>query len=408
MLIEKQHFPPSILLLLTMLLSVTHAVAQQDSPKEKVLVSFTAKSSVGNTPTGALTSDGAGNFYGVNGNGGVGGGTVYEISPSAAGGWTLKLIYAFPASAGYPNALVMDSSGNLYGTLYSGGTKICTDGFGEYSCGAVYELSPNGSGEWTEKTVWNASQTEGWRPYHLIMGPDGNLYGTTYWAGEGQSGTVFELQRTGGQWTHSILTAAGGLPDSLVFDKAGNLYGTNYYGSEGGGTLFQLKKMNSGWQEVTLFDFNASGSGASGGYGVDGVILGSDGNFYGTTDSGGTGHGVVFELSPTSGRAWQETVLYTFLNGGPYESGANPLLVNSAGNLYGATYNGGPEGYGTVFQLTPSGNGAWSYTLLHSFPSDATDGKNPDGLLVDAKGNVYGTTAGGGSAGLGTVFEITP
>ena len=128
------------------------------------------------------------------------------------------------------------------------------------------------------------------------------------------------------------------------------------------------------------------------------MILGSDGNFYGTTDSGGDGHGVVFELSPTSGGATQETVLYSFLDGGPNEYGASPLLVESAGNLYGATFGGGPGGYGTVFQLTPSGNGAWSYTLLHSFPSDATDGKSPNGLLVDSKGNIYGTTVGGGSA----------
>jgi uncharacterized repeat protein (TIGR03803 family) len=122
----------------------------------------------------------------------------------------------------------------------------------------------------------------------------------------------------------------------------------------------------------------------------------------------GSGHGVVFELSPTPGGAWQETVLYSFLDGGPDEHGDNPLLVESAGNLYGATFGGGPGGYGTVFQLTPSGNGGWSYTLLHSFPSDATDGKSPNGLLVDSKGNIYGTTVGGGSAGLGTVFEVTP
>jgi uncharacterized repeat protein (TIGR03803 family) len=406
--IKKRNSASITLLVLTVLPSFIHAVAQQDSPKEKVIVNFTAEGSVGHTPTGALIPDGAGNYYGVNGNGGVGGGTVFEISPSAEGGWTAKWIDDLQPNSHYNNALVMDSSGNLYGTLYSGGANTCTDGYDDYLCGGVYELSPNGSGTWTENIIWNASQKGGWRPYHLIMGPDGNLYGTTYWGGDGGRGTVFELQHTGGQWTHSVLTAAGGLPDSLVFDKAGNLFGTNYYGTEGGGTLFQLKEMNSGWQEVTLFDFNASGSGASGGFGLNGVILGSDGNFYGTTDSGGNGHGVVFELSRTSGGATQETVLYSFLDGGPNEQGASPLLVESAGNLYGATYGGGPGGYGTVFQLTPSGNGAWSYTLLHSFPSDATDGKNPHGLLVDAKGNVYGTTAGGGSAGLGTVFEITP
>jgi uncharacterized repeat protein (TIGR03803 family) len=410
--IKKQHFPPICLLLLTVLLTVAHAGAQQDSPKEKVLISFTAEDSVGNTPIGALISDGAGNFYGVNTVGGVGSGTVYEISPSPEGGWTAKSIDALPVNSYYNNALVMDSSGNLYGTLYSGGAKICTDGYGDYSCGAVYELSPNGSGAWTEKIIWNASQTEGWRPYHMVVGPDGNLYGTTYWAGEGESGTVFELQRNGGQWTHSTLSAYGGLPDSLVFDKAGNLYGTNYYGGEGGGTLFQLKKTNNSWEEVTLFDFNASGSGASGGYGVDGVIPGSAGNFYGTTDFGGVdsgnGYGVVFELSPTSSGAWQETVLYTFLSGGPDESGARPLLVESAGNLYGATYNGGPKGYGTVFQLKPSAKGGWSYTVLHNFQGDPADGKYPNGLLVDSKGNLYGTTSGGGAAGVGTVFEITP
>jgi uncharacterized repeat protein (TIGR03803 family) len=409
------------LLTVSVAMTVTLAAAQSSAPKEEVLFSFPASGNLGNSPNGVLISDGAGNFYGVNSSGGSGSGAVYEISPTAERGWTAKSIYVFEGTY-YPGGLVMDSSGNLFGAIYGGGTETCSDGYGDYPCGAVYELSPDGSGGWSEKTIWNASQTEGWRPWSLVLDAAGNLYGTTAYTGNGYGGTVYELQRTGGNWTYTVLHAFGqrGSEDGaepqgpLVFDKAGNIYGTTFLGGTAGvGTAFELKKTTTGWQEITLFDFDSSSSGAWAGWEPGAVISDSAGNLYGTTYYGGVdwgqGYGVAFELTPTSSGAWQETVLHTFLYGGPggYSGGA-PLVFDSAGNLYGTAGSGGAENYGTVFQLKQSANGTWSEVVLHSFPSDSSDGKYPDGLLVDSKGNLYGTTNAGGSGAGGTVFEITP
>lgn len=418
--IKEQHFPPLTLLLLTVLLSVIHAVAQQDSPKEKILVSFKAGGSVGNTPNGVLISDAAGNLYGVNTYGGLGSGALYELSPTAQGGWTAKSIYVFPTEVFFPGGLVMDSSGNLYGTEFAGGTETCQDNFGDYNpCGAVYELSPDGSGGWSEKTIWNASQMQGWEPSSLSLDAAGNLYGTTVTGG---GGTVFELQRKGENWTHTVLHAFGqpgpdddgGEPQGpLVFDKDGNIYGATYLGgTNGGGTVFELKKAKGGWQEINLFQFD-SFRGEITGYYPQGVIFDSAGNLYGST-SGDVSGGVAFELTPTSTGSWQEAVLKTFILYGPGGYNPGPLVFDSAGNLYGTVYygtgseGGDSQGDGALFQLKPSANGTWSEVILHSFPSKTGDGKYPDGLLPDSQGNLYGTTAGGGSAGVGTVFEITP
>jgi len=407
--LKKRCFPTVTFFLMTVSLAVTYAAAQSHAPREKVLFSFPASGGLGNSPNGALIADAAGNFYGANSNGGLGSGAVYEISPTAEGGWTAKTIYVFPKSTAGPGGLVMDSSGNLYGVLSFGGTEACSDDWNAYLCGEVYELSPDGSGGWSEKIIWNASQTEGWDPWTLALDAAGNLYGTTFWTGTGNAGTVYELQRTGENWTHTVLHAGGPPQGPLVFDKAGNLYGTTYDGgTAGSGTVFELKKTMTGWQEITLFDF----SGGASGYGAVGVIFDSGGNLYGTTYYGGVdrgnGYGVAYELTPTPSGAWQETVLHTFLNGGQGDYSLGSLVFDSKGNLYGTRTFGGSAGYGTVFQLRRSSTGAWSEVVLHSFQSGSTDGQYPNGLLSDSKGNLYGTTSGGGSAGVGTVFKITP
>lgn len=387
----------------------TYAAAQSGTPKEKVLFSFPASGDLGNSPNGVLISDAAGNFYGLNTDGGLGSGTVFEISPTAEGGWTAKSIYIFPKSTAGPGGLVMDSAGNLYGVLNFGGTEVCSDDWNAYLCGEIYELSPNGSGGWSEKTIWNASQTEGWSPWTLAVDSAGNLYGTTFWAGTGNAGTVYELQRSGETWTHTVLHAGGPPQGPLVFDKSGDLYGTTYDGgTSGSGTVFELKKTTTGWQEATVFDF----SGGSSGTGPIGVIFDNAGNLYGTTYNGGvdhgSGYGVAYELTPTPSGAWQETVMQTFLNGGLADLSLGSLVFDSKGDLYGIRTFGGSEGDGTVFQLRRSSSGAWSEVVLHNFPSDSTDGQYANGLLPDSKGNLYGTTSGGGSAGVGTVFQITP
>jgi len=408
--------------LMTVSMTVPYAAAQSHPAKENILFSFPASGDLGNSPNGVLISDGAGNLYGVNTYGGLGSGAVYEISPTAERGWTAKSIYVF-SNAFFPGGLVMDSSGNLYGTEYSGGTGSCTDGYGNYSCGAVYELSPDGSGGWSEQIIWNGSQTGGWRPTSLALDPAGNLYGTTIYSDEYYGGTVFELQRVGDTWNETVLRAFGqpGTDDGaepqgpLVFDKDGNIYGATFLGGEdGGGTVFELKKTNSGWQEINLFQFDAF-RGETTGYGPEGVIFDSAGNLYGITSGDyGSGSGVAFELTPTSSGPWRETVLETFMLYGPGGYGLSALVFDSAGNLYGTvgsgtgSEGGDSKGDGAVFQLKPSADGTWSEVILHSFPSKTGDGKYPDGLLVDSKGNLYGTTDAGGSAGVGTVFEVTP
>src|ERR1017187_9485491 len=251
---------------------------------------------------------------------------------------------------------------------------------------------------------------DGNNPYAgLIFDAAGNLYGTTSGGGTSGVGTVFELTpAAGGTWTEKVLhnfsNDEGTTPlAGLIFDAAGNLYGTTSRGGNDYGTVFELTPAAGGtWTEKVLHNFDNT----DGAYPQAGLISDIAGNLYGTTPNGGTdGLGTVFELTPAGGGTWTEQVLLNFNS----TDGANPyggLIFDAAGNLYGMTFNGGTFNYGTLFELTPAGGGTWTERVAHNFGS-GTDGFSPQASLVlDGAGNLYGTTFYGGSYGGGTVFRF--
>jgi hypothetical protein len=279
----------------------------------------------------------------------------------------------------------------------------------------------------------------------LIFDSAGNLYGTTGNSGlpggscPGSCGTAFELSRaSNGKWTETVLYTFkggvdGGIPyGSLVFDSSGNLYGTTIEGGDprycsdyqvpGCGVAFELKRTRKGkWKEQILHSF----TGSDGALPHSGLVFDASGNLYGTTFEGGnTGCvfgscGVVYELSPTSGGKWSETVLHRFKGGSDGEASYATLILDAGGNLYGTTNLGGDsryclgDGCGVVFELTPTSSGRWKETVLHRF-TGGKDGAGPDaGVISDAQGNLYGTAGGGAlrncqGYGCGVVFELSP
>jgi uncharacterized repeat protein (TIGR03803 family) len=213
--------------------------------------------------------------------------------------------------------------------------------------------------------------------------------------------------------------ALGVFPDApLAIDKYGNLYGTTSgggtnigkCGSNGCGTVFMLTPNGSGeYSYSVIYRFMSQPDGSSPLQG--GVIIDSAGNLYGATRLGGTNNfGSVYELSPALGGVWTEKILYSFAasaTDGIFPNGN--LIFDDAGNLYGVTQDGGEAGCGTAYMLSPNGTGGWTETILHSFKATTTDGAFPPaGLIMDASGNLYGTTSAGGKADYGTVFELSP
>jgi uncharacterized repeat protein (TIGR03803 family) len=214
---------------------------------------------------------------------------------------------------------------------------------------------------------------------------------------------------------HNFNTVNRGEPQSysgLILDGAGNLYGTaTVGGSYGAGSVFELSPAEGGgWTETVLHNFNDVRK--EGGEPHGGLVFDAAGNLYGTASIGGPGNwGVVFELTLAGDGTWKETILHSFNRYGPYGSGPNAgLIFDGDSNLYGTTAYGGPWESGTVFELTPAGGGVWTETTLYAFQhKGGKDGHFPfGGLVFDTAGNLYGTTREGGTDGLGTVFEITP
>ena len=378
-----------------------------------------------------------------------------NLASPAAQAQTFTTLYNFTGNTdgGMPSAgLSMDRAGNLYGTASAGGNRICRP-----TCGTVFKLTPKGSG-WVFSRIYAFSGMDGDTPEGgVIVGPDGNLYGTTMHGGASELGVVFRLQPPPTickaflcSWNetvlHSFSGADGAYPyfGSLVFDKAGNIFGTTSGGGTFGlGAVYELSPSSGGWTEEVIYSFQPGQDAA---YPYAGVVFDSAGNLYGTTTGGGTtGSGTVYELSPSNG-GWTESVIYDFPgnSGGAIPFGG--VIVDGSGNLYGTTF----EGTTPAFELSPS-DGSWTLKVLHEFdayegpaaslsfdsagdllgtvamgslevfrltPSNGqwtltgfsgSDGGSPVSTVIeDAKGNLYATASVGGTFGQGVVFEIMP
>jgi len=329
---------------------------------------------------------------------------------------TFTVIHNFGGPEGaFPVAgLTMDQAGNLYGTAFQGGTG----GFG-----GVVQLSRSTAG-WIATPIYsfnggnNGGNDGGYPSAQLVWGPDGSLYGTTAGGGESSCnycGTVFKLaplcKSAHCRWRETVLYRFRGAPDGglpyspVILDQALNIYGTTQSGgsncSSGCGTVYRLTYRNGAWRESILYNFTGN---ADGGYPTAGLTLDKTGTLFGTTPVSGSGGGAVFQLTHLAG-IWTENVLYSFENG---IDGGQPyagLIVDAAGNLYGTTAAGGTGNGGTTFELLRS-DGGWAYQLLSSFDGSGFLGPYGD-LLMDNEGNLYGTTLRGGSNGQGTVFKLT-
>jgi len=372
----------------------------------------------GSQPVAGLTIDRAGNLYGAASAGGAGYGTVFKLAFRHSG-WILSPLYSFSGGndgAGPVTAPVVGPNGTLYGSTAAGGGGSCSKIYEYSGCGTIFNLHPAASVcktalcPWMENVLYQfAGGSDGAYPIGKpLFDQSGNIYGTTFdYLQFGSMGTVFELTSSGSGWSKSVLQRFDGGDGQyplagMIFGQSGSLNGTTYYGgANSNGAVYQLTPSGSGWSESVLYSFQGSNDGANP---AAGVISDSAGNLYGATTVGGSGGGgTVFELTPSNGQ-WILSVLYSFTgSAGP----ANSLVMDTAGNLYGTTVEDGTFGAGTVFELTPSGGG-WIYTDLHDF-TGGSDGSDPfGGVILDAGGNLYGTTEMGGANGDGVVFEVTP
>ena len=329
------------------------------------------------------------------------GGTVFKITPSGA----LTTLYSFcaqPACAdgASPYAgLALGTDGNFYGTTSSGGA-------GPYD-GTIFKITPVGALTTLHRfCAENTSCPDGSAPgAGLVLGVDANFYGTTTRGGTYNGGTAFKITPSGTLTTLYSFCAQTNCADgdnpwaALVQGTDGNLYGTTWYGGAGPcgcGTVFQMTPSGA---LTTLYSFMTNAFLPAPG----GLVLTVDGNFYGTTEgTGADGYGSVFQMTPSGA---VETLYSFYCSAGTCPSGEDPhaaLVLGTDGNLYGTAPLGGEYGLGTIFQITQSG----TLTTLYSF--DTNPGRKPfSGLVQASDGKFYGTTWGGGIGGYGTVFSLS-
>jgi hypothetical protein len=333
-----------------------------------------------------------------------------QSGPQIDVGATLTTLYSFTTGntvGTSPDAgLIEDAAGDLFGTTANGtGTvfELVNNGNGSYTPGALYSFDNPGG-------TLGTSAVSG-----LVVDAAGDLFGTSEEGGAG-GGMVFELVNTGigstGYTPETPVFFPNFFPETngnglnpvggLIADAAGDLFGTTEFGGTNGeGTVFEVVNHGSYFTATTLFSFD-------GGDGADpqaGLIADAAGDFFGTTAIGGTnGDGTVFELVNNGSGSYTPITLVNFDG----TDGANPqagLIADAAGDLFGTTASGGTNGDGAVFELVNNGNGSYTPTTLLSF--DGTNGRDPQaGLIADAAGDLFGTTKLGGTSNDGTVFEL--
>jgi uncharacterized repeat protein (TIGR03803 family) len=377
-----------------------------------VLHTFTG-GQAGMNPTGILAIDGGGNIYGTAYT------IAYKLSKNH--GWAMTRLRTFnggPDGNVVYGGVVFGPDGSLYGTTWAGGFGGLNCPYG--GCGIIYKLTPSATfsrtvlSPWAETIVYPFQGTpiDGEDPEYgnLVFTDNNTAYGMTDLGGPGFYGTVFKLTRNGENWSESMLYGFNGTDGAIaqfgpVVDQSGNIFGaTGLGGTYNNGIIFELSPSQGGYTLNTLYNFRGTGDGQ----GPNGVILDASGHLFGATAEGGQwGGGAIFELSHDSG-TWTYNQLFSFAEGG---IGA-PLTMDSAGNLYGTSVFGGSYGAGMVFELSPSG-GTWNLNVLYSFTGGG-DGSQPKApVLIDSSGNLYGTTNEGGDLskcygyGCGTVWKIT-
>jgi uncharacterized repeat protein (TIGR03803 family) len=402
-----------------------------------------------------------------------------SVIPAAAG--TEKILYTFRGGddGGWPWApLLLDNrTGTLYGTTEVGGNALCQNYF-QFGCGIIFALTPSPSG-WAETVLYRfQGGNDGAHPRApLFPRPDGYFYSTTTAGGGaiqggigtafrikagtwqeqviyrftsynsgaypqgaiafdgsgdlfgltqngGASGVAFELNpKLAGQWAEQVLYADIGSPYAgVITDSLGNVYGaSDDNGVYNEGSVFELSQGEQGWQFANIYSFQDSCGMFCGGTQPGDLAADKRGNIFGFTgDAGlpncdGFGCGTAFEMTYRDGK-WQEKTLYEFRNQtdgwGP---GYAAPAIDADGNIYGTTQGGGQYGYGTVFKLSHV-NGGWTKTTLFNFPGGAGGNQPYGGVVVDQRGNIFGTTYNGGKAGgktckrygCGIVFEVKP
>lgn len=356
-----------------------------------LLHSFSGGSSDGSTPLAGVVLDSSGNLYGTTEYGGSSNaGVVFKTTSSG----TTTVLHSFTGGSGNGSTplsgVVRDSSGNLYGTTEYGGTS---------NAGVVYKITSGGTFSILHSFAGGSS--DGSTPWAVpVVDSSGNLYGTTYYGGTSNDGVVYKITSAG---TFSILHSfSGGNNDGstpiagVVRDSSGNLYGATYYGgTSNDGVVF---KISSTGTASVLHSFTGGSSDGSNPFG--GLALDSSSNLYGTTEYGGTSNeGVVFKRTSTG----TFSVLHSFTGGS--SNGSTPLagvVLDSSGNMYGTTEYGGTSNQGVMYKITSGG----TFSILHSFTGGSSDGSTPWAVLVlDSSGHLYGTTESGGTSNDGVVFK---